>query len=188
MFIQLFRNWWWLALRGLIAIVFGVLALIWPQRASFSVILTFGAFALLDAFFTLLWGMISMASYDRLWAIQRGAVASVIIGLAGFFWPAQTAVVLLYAVATWAVITGVLEIMTAIQLRRLILQKQVLFIYGMLSVLFGVLLFVLPSTHAWSLVWVFGLYLTVMGTMLIILGFRVRDMQYPIEATTASAA
>jgi uncharacterized membrane protein HdeD (DUF308 family) len=188
MFIQLFRNWWWLALRGLIAVLFGALALIWPQRALLSLVLAFGAFALMDAFFTLIWGILSMGSYDRWWAIRRGAVAGIVIGFLAFFWPAKTAVVLLCSVATWAVITGILEIMTAIQLRRAILHKQVLFIYGILSVVFGVLLFVLPSTHALRLVWVFGIYTIVMGMMLIILGFRLRDQHHHIEATSTSAA
>jgi uncharacterized membrane protein HdeD (DUF308 family) len=188
MFILLFRNWWWLALRGFIATVFGVLALICPQRTSLSLVLTFGTFALVDVFFTLIWGMISMGSYDRRWAVQRGVLAGIIIGFLAFLWPAKTAIVVLHTVAAWAVITGVLEIMTARQMRRVILRKQVLFIYGILSVLFGVLLFVIPSTRAWSLVWVLGLYTIVMGIMLIILGFRVRGLSHHLKATSASGA
>jgi uncharacterized membrane protein HdeD (DUF308 family) len=186
MLTQLSRNWWWLALRGLIAIVFGALALIWPQRASLSLVLTFGAVALVDAFFTLIWRIISMGSYDRRWAVQRGTLAGIIIGFLAFFWPYKTAVVLLYSVAAWAVIMGVLEIMAAIQLRRVILRRQVLFTYGILSVLFGVLLFVILSARAWSLVWVLGLYTIVMGIVLIILGFRLRGIPHPIQATGTS--
>ena len=188
MFIQMSRHWWWLALRGLIAIVFGALALIWPQRALLSLVLAFGAFVLVDAFFTLIWGLISMGSYDRWWAIRWGAVAAIIIGLLAFFWPGKTAVVLMYSIAAWAIITGVLEIMAAIQLRGVITGKQMLVLYGILSVLFGVLLFVIPGTGALSLVWVIGLYTIVMGIMLIILGYRLRGLQRHSEATSASGA
>lgn len=181
MFIQISRHWWWLALRGFIAIIFGALALIWPQWALLSLVLAFGAFALVDAFFTLIWGIISMGSYDRWWAIRRGAVAAIIIGLLAFLWPGKTAVVLMYSIAVWAIIAGVLEIMVAIPLRRVITGKQTRFVYGILSVVFGVLLFVIPSTGALSLVWVIGYYTMVMGIMLIILGFRLRGLQRHIR-------
>ena len=130
MFIQLSRNWWWLALRGLIAVVFGALALIWPQQVLLSLVLAFGAFALVDGFFTLIWGLVSMGSYDRWWVVRRAAVAGIIIGLLAFFWPGKTAVVLMYSIAAWAVITGVLEIMAAIPLRGVITGKQMLVLYG----------------------------------------------------------
>ena len=188
MFIQMSRHWWWLALRGLIAIVFGALALLWPQRALLSLVLAFGAFALVDAFFTLIWGLISMGSYDRWWAIRRGAVAAIIIGLVAFFWPGKTAVVLMYSIAAWAVITGVLEMIAGIPLRGVILGKQMLFLYGILSVLFGALLFIIPSTGALSLVWVIGYDTLFMGIMLIILGFRLRGLQRHIQATSISGA
>ena len=189
MFIQMSRHWWWLALRGLIAIVFGALALLWPQRALLSLVLAFGAFALVDAFFTLIWGLISMGSYDRWWVIRRGAVAGFIIGLLAFFWPGKTAVVLMYSIAAWALITGVLEIMATIPLPDVIAGKQMLFfLYGILSVLFGALLFIIPSTGALSLVWVIGYYTLFMGIMLIILGFRLRGLQRHIQATSISGA
>jgi uncharacterized membrane protein HdeD (DUF308 family) len=188
MFIQVSRNWRWLALRGLITIVFGVLALFWPQRALLSLVLTFGAFALVDAFFTLIWRLISMGPYDRWWAIRRGAVAGIIIGLLAFVWPGKTAVVLMYSIAAWAVITGILEIMAAIPLRGVITGKQMLVLYGILSVLFGVLLSVIPSAGDLSLVWVIGLYTIVMGILLIILGFHLRGRQHHIQATSMSGA
>ena len=188
MFIQISRHWWWLPLRGFIAIVFGALALVWPQRALLSLVLAFGAFALVDAFFTVIWGLISMGSYDRWWAIRWGVVAGIIIGLFAFFWPGKTAVVLMYSIAAWAMIAGVLEIMAAMPLRRVITGKQTLFVYGILSAVFGVLLFVIPSTSALSLVWVIGYYTIVMGIMLIILGFRLRGLQPHIQATRISGS
>jgi uncharacterized membrane protein HdeD (DUF308 family) len=181
MFIQLSRHWWWLALRGFIAIVFGALALIWPQREMLSLVLAFGAFALVDVFFTLIWGLVSMGSYDRGWAIRWGLGASIIIGLFAVFWPGKTAVILMYSIAAWAIIAGALEIMAARPLRRVLTSRQTLFVYGILSVVFGILLFVNLNTGALSLVWVIGYCTIAMGITLIILGFGLRGPQRHIR-------
>jgi uncharacterized membrane protein HdeD (DUF308 family) len=91
-----------------------------------------------------------------------------------FFWPGVTALALLYVIAFWAIFTGVLEMVMAISLRREIENEWLMVLSGVLSVLFGLILAVLPGVGVLSLVWLVGIYALVFGIVLIVLGFRVR--------------
>jgi uncharacterized membrane protein HdeD (DUF308 family) len=97
-----------------------------------------------------------------------------VAGLIAFFWPGLTALVLLYVIAVWAIFTGILEIMTAISLRREIDNEWMMILGGALSVLFGLLLAFLPGVGLLSLTWLIGIYALIFGVAFIVLGFRVR--------------
>src|SRR5512139_2152735 len=112
------QNWWTFAVRGVVAVIFGVLALIWPGQALQALVLVFGAYALVDGIFAIFAGIAARGYFDRWWAVLLEGVAGIVIGLLTFFWPSITAFVLLYFIAAWALITGIFEIVTAIQLRR----------------------------------------------------------------------
>ena len=185
---RLFRSWWAFVLRGLIAVVFGILALLWPQATMLSLVLVFGAFALVDAFFTLTRGLLSMGSYDRWWVGLRVGLVGFLIGLSTLFWPAKTAVILFYSIAIWTVIVGVLDLMAATQLRHVIPAKWMLFLCGSLSVLWGVLLFVLPGAGTASLVWVIEIFALALGSLLMILGLHLRDLGLEFQGARISGA
>ena len=146
------NNWWKFALRGMIAIIFGIVALIKPGQALQTLVLAFGAFALLDGTLAVIAGFSLIPFFNRWWSVLLEGVAGVIIGLLTFFWPSITALVLFYFIAAWAIITGILEIVAAIQLRREITGEGMLIFGGLLSVLCGVLLSVFPVSGAISLV------------------------------------
>jgi uncharacterized membrane protein HdeD (DUF308 family) len=179
------RNWWMFALRGLVAVAFGVVALIWPEQLLQALVLVFGAYAFVDGIFTVIAGIASYRYFKRWWAVLLEGVAGVVIGLLTFFWPNITALALLYYIAAWALITGIFEIVAAIQLRRVITGEWALILSGLLSMFFGVLLFVFPIAGAVSMVWMIGIYAILFGITLIILAFRLRSLRQEVETAHA---
>lgn len=177
------ENWWVLLIRGIVAILFGIMAFIWPGLTLRTLVLLFGAFALVDGIFGL-FGAFSARSYEsRWWVAALEAVASIIFGLLVFFWPGITALVLLYMIAAWAIVTGILEIIEAIQLRREIEGEFWLILAGLASVIFGVIVFLFPGAGALSVIWIIGTYAIIFGILLIMLAFRVRGMTQELRPT-----
>ena len=176
MFTQLFRNWWHFALRGVLAIVFGVLALISPASTKLALVLLFGAFAFADGMFAVTTGIAARAYFERWWAILLEGIAGIVIGVLTFFWPQITALVLLYFIAAWAVTTGIFEIVAAIEFRHVISGEWVMILAGLLSVLLGSLLFVFPGAGMVSVVWLIGMYAIAAGIMEMIFAFRLRGV------------
>jgi uncharacterized membrane protein HdeD (DUF308 family) len=180
------RNWWLYAVRGLLAVIFGVLALVWPGQTMLALVLLFGAYALVDGIFSTVAGVAFRRYFERWWAVLLEGIAGIIIGLLAFLWPNVTALVLLYLIAAWALITGVFEIVAAIQLRHVITNEWIYFLGGLLSIIFGILLFVFPGVGAVSLVWLIGFYAIVFGISEIIFAFRLRGLRHELESAAAS--
>ncbi|MDX1524136.1 MAG: DUF308 domain-containing protein, partial [Anaerolineae bacterium] len=114
---NLARNWWMLAIRGIIALIFGVLALIWPGITLFVLVMLFGAYALLDGIFALI-AAVKGSQKERWWMLGLEGIAGIAAAAITILWPGMTALVLLYIIGAWALLTGVLEIVAAIRLRR----------------------------------------------------------------------
>ncbi|HSB01394.1 MAG TPA: HdeD family acid-resistance protein [Anaerolineales bacterium] len=185
---QLFRNWWHFAVRGLLAIVFGIMALIWPETTKLALVLLFGAFALVDGIFAVTTGIAARGYLERWWAILLEGITGIIIAVLTFFWPNITAFVLLYFIAAWAVTTGIFEILAAIEFRHVLSGEWAMILVGLLSVIFGVLLFVFPGAGALSIVWLIGMYAIAAGIMEIIFAFRLHSLGRDLGITgTASA-
>ena len=170
---ELARNWGWIALRGALAILFGLIAFFEPQSAFAALVLLFGAYAFVDGVFALI-ALFRGAGKDRFWVLVLEAVVGIGIGVLTIARPAATALALLYYVGIWAVLTGVFELMAAIRLRKEITGEFWLGLAGVLSIAFGVLLFVVPGSAALALtIWI-GAYAIVFGVMLLLLAFRLR--------------
>jgi uncharacterized membrane protein HdeD (DUF308 family) len=174
MLAALSKNWWALALRGLLAVLFGFAALVLPLDSLASVGRLFGAYAILEGVLVTLTG-IRRTRYRGV-LIAEGA-SGIVAGLVALAWPSITALVLLYVVAIWAILSGVAEIFAAVALRREMVGEWALFLVGVLSVIFGTILAVLPGVGLLSLVWLVGLYALVVGVALIVLALRVRRFQ-----------
>jgi len=181
MFARLFRHWWLFVVRGVLAIIFGVLALIWPGPTKYILIVLFGAFVLVDGIFTVAAGITFHQYFERWWAVLLEGLAGILLGFLAYLWPGLTALVLVYFIAAWAVITGILEIVAAIQFRRVIAGEWAMILIGLLSIVFGVLLAVFPAVGAVSLVWLIGIYAVADGIMQIIFAFRLRSIRRDIE-------
>jgi uncharacterized membrane protein HdeD (DUF308 family) len=170
-------HWWALALRGVIAILFGLAALLRPGIALGALILLFGAYALVDGVFAIVGVFRGTRSGTPRWLLLVEGVAGILAGIIAFVYPGLTAIALLYLVAAWAIVTGLAEIATAIRLRQEIQGEWALILGGILSVLFGVLLAVLPGVGILSLIWLIGAYAVVFGVLLLIAAFQVRGRE-----------
>jgi uncharacterized membrane protein HdeD (DUF308 family) len=172
------RYWWVVALRGAFAVLFGLMALIWPAITLLALVILFGAYALVDGVFTLVAAFgkrdsIAVDSGSRGLLVAQG-VAGIILGVLAIAWPGITALVLLWVIAAWAVLIGALEIFAAVRLRRELRREWLLALSGALSVLFGILLVVWPAAGALTVVVLIGVSAIVFGVTLLTLGLRLR--------------
>jgi len=158
------------------AILLGILAFAWPGITLFVLVLFFGAYMLVDGIFAIVAAVRAAGEEDRWWLLLIEGILGVLAGLVAFFWPGLTALALLYFIAAWAIVTGIMEIVAAVRLRQEIEGEWALGLSGLLSVIFGVLLVVLPAPAGLlSLVWLIGAYAVATGVLLLIVAFRVRS-------------
>lgn len=181
MAIRLARNWWLLALRGLLAVLFGLLALVWPGVTLVVLVLFFGAYALVDGLFAVI-GSLTSRGEQHWWALLLEGLAGIAIGVITFVWPGLTGIVLLYLIVAWAVVTGILEIVAAIRLWGTIKGHWLLLISGSLSVLFGLIAVFRPGAGALALIWLIGAYAILFGALLIVAGFWLRSWGKTIQS------
>ena len=167
------KNWWLLLLRGIAAIIFGVLAFAWPGITLLTLILFYGAFALVDGVLAVIAAITGGAPAPRWWLAVIGLLG-ISAGLLTFLMPGLTALVLLFFIAGWAIATGVFQIIGAIQLRKEIDNEWFLILGGVISVLFGIGVMLAPGAGALALVWVIGAYALIIGGLLVALAFRLK--------------
>jgi len=169
------QNWWALALRGLVAVLFGLLTFILPGITLVTLVLLFGVYALVDGVFNVI-AFFRVASHH--WALLIEGIIGIIAGVLTFAWPAITAIVLLYVIAFWAIFTGVFEIVAGIRLRKAIANEWLLLVIGVLSLMFGVLILFAPGAGALAIVLWIGAYALVFGVFLLALAFRLRGHRH----------
>ncbi|WP_067794083.1 HdeD family acid-resistance protein [Actinomadura formosensis] len=175
MFDLMTRHWWVLALRGTFAILFGIIAWVWPGITVFTLVLLFGAYALADGVIAVVQAVRGTTGGPRGLLALSGA-AGIALGIAALVWPGITAFVLLMLIAAWAVATGVLEIVVALALRKELRGDWVYVLTGAISLLFGILLFAWPVSGAIAIVWLIGLLAIMTGAAMIGVAFRLRRL------------
>jgi uncharacterized membrane protein HdeD (DUF308 family) len=183
------RNWWAIALRGLFAVLFGIAAFVWPGLTLAVLVILWGAYALVDGIFTLVAAFRAAQMKMTWWPLVVEGILGIAAGVVAFAWPAITALALLYLIAAWAILTGIVEIVAAVRLRHVISGEWLMGLAGLLSIVVGVILIAAPGAGALAVVWTIGAYAFVFGIVLIALGFRLRGLQhggteYPRHAHT----
>ncbi|MBV9825211.1 MAG: HdeD family acid-resistance protein [Alphaproteobacteria bacterium] len=166
-------NWWALALRGVFAILFGIIAIVWPGLTAAVLVLLFGAYALLDGIFALVAGLRAAAHHGRSSALLVEGILNILIAIIVFLWPGAALVALIYLIALWAIISGVALIAAGMALVRLA-GEILLIVAGILSILLGAVLFISPAAGVIALSWWFGIYALLFGIVLVSAAFRIR--------------
>jgi uncharacterized membrane protein HdeD (DUF308 family) len=167
------KNWWLEVLRGVAAIIFGILAFVWPGITLLTLVFLWGAYALVDGVLAIAAAIKGGNPMPRWWLAIVG-IAGIIAGALTFLVPGITALVLLVFIAVWAIVLGVMEIYGAIKLRKEIEGEWFLILNGVLSVVFGILILWRPGIGALTLVWIIGAYAIILGIIYVFFGFKLR--------------
>jgi uncharacterized membrane protein HdeD (DUF308 family) len=175
------RNWWTLVLRGVLAIAFGFFTWFWPGMTLLALLITWAAFAIVSGVVTLR-GAFARDGGEPRWILLMAGGVSLVAGAVGLFYPRFTALLFLYLLGGWAILSGVMEIFAAWRLRHEARGEFWLGIAGVLSLLFGVMVFAHPGAGALAAAWLIASYAVLYGVVLIAWGFHLRRLNAQGEA------
>ena len=175
------QKWWAVALRGILAIVFGIVALVFPGATLVSLAVMFGAYAFVSGVFTIV-AAFGHRRREASWYVLDGTIG-IAVGLATFLFPGMAAQALVLLIGLWAILTGIFEVIAGFELP--IKRDWLLVIAGIASIVFGVLVFVYPATGALAITWLIGIYALVFGVTMLVFGIRLRGMQGKLATHTA---
>ena len=168
------RYWGMTLLRGTISILLSLVIFTQPGIALVTLTLLFGTFVLADGVARVVSAVGGREENEHWWALLLAGLAGIAVGILTFFNPGITTLALLFYIAIWAIATGLLEMVTAIRLRKEIEGEYWLILAGLVSVAFGFFIMASPGQGAMSVLWLIGTYGFVFGLILIILAFRAR--------------
>ncbi len=186
MLTELSKSWWLFLLRGLAAIVFGILVFIWPTQGWSALVILFGVFALLDGIVTLVTGVEFHKYFDGWWAVVLEGVVGIVIGGLTLVWTGTAGQVLYYLVAAWMALTGIGELVTAIRFRSYIPGEWSMVFTGILSIVSAVLMFVFPGAGLVALVWVIGIFAIFYGIMQLVFSNQLHNLGSDIKQSGLS--
>jgi uncharacterized membrane protein HdeD (DUF308 family) len=175
--LALARNWWSLVLRGLAAILLGIITFAWPGITLTALVFLFGAYALLDGILSIAGAVRAAEAHERWGSLLIEGIAGILAAAVTVLLPPITALALIYVVAAWAIVTGIAEIVAAVRLRKYIAGEWLLALGGVASLLFGILVALVPLAGALVIALWIGAYALVFGVLLVVLGFRLRNWE-----------
>lgn len=170
------RSWWVPALRGVLGILFALLAIGWPGLTLLSLVALFAAYAILAGIASLSGAFRHRAAGQMHWDAVILGIVSIGSGLVAAYHPAATTLLLVLIMGANALVAGVLDILAAVRLRQSIAGEWLLALAGIASVVFGAFVFARPGPGALALVWLVSLYAFVTGALLLALGVRMRAL------------
>lgn len=174
---HLARFWWLFVLRGVMALIFAVVAFIWPAITLSILVVFLGAYLFVDGLFSLVHGFRIMKRDNHWWVLVLEGVLGIAAGLVALFMPGITVVFLVALIALWSVVTGILEIVLAVRLRKELKNEWMLVLAGVFSLLFGILLFAQPLAGVVVIAWWLGVYALVFGLFLVMAGLRLKKVK-----------
>ncbi len=181
------QNWWAIALRGAFAILFGLLTFVLPGITLATLVILFSAYMLADGVFAIVAAVKAAQSGERWGLLVLEGIANILAGVVAFLWPAITVLVFVYLVAFWSIVSGLLMVMAAFKLTGEH-GRWWMGLAGALSVVFGILLAVMPIAGAVVLTLWLGVYAVVFGVMLLVASFRLRTMRDASPPNLTSSA
>jgi uncharacterized membrane protein HdeD (DUF308 family) len=177
------ENWWAIALRGALAIAFGLIGLLLPEVTLLALVLLFAAYMLLDGILAIIAGVRAARRHDRWgWLIVEGVV-DLVAGVIAVIWPLITIVAFVFLLGAWAIVTGVLLFGASFRL-HIAHGRWLMALAGAISVVWGVLAILWPITGALTLTWLLAAYALFFGVVLLFLAFRLRSRRHALRPGT----
>lgn len=170
------KNWWSLVLRGALGVVLGFIAFAWPGITLRGLVILFGAYALIVGAVSLAGALHAAQAQERWISLVIEGLICIAAAVVAITWPTITIFSLVYLIGAWALISGLFEIAAAFRLRKHISGEWLLALSGIVSVIFGVLVMMMPIAGALVMAFWFGAYALIFGVILIALGFRLRGV------------
>ena len=173
------RSWWLLAVRGAVAVLFGLLALLWPGMTLLFLVALFATYALIGGTVSLVGAIKNRQADDDWWLVLLLGLVSIGAGVIAIFHPDLTTLVLVLMMGATALVSGVLDIAVAIRLRRVLTHEWLLGLSGAVSIVFGIAVFLFPGPGALALVWLISFHALLTGVLLLAAAFRLRSLGRP---------
>ena len=173
---RLSLNWSALAIRGVIAIAFGIIAFLLPGLTLGALILLFAAYAIVDGVSHVVTGIRQRSGDGPDGLMILGGIVGIVVGVIAVILPGVTALFLLALIGAWAIVTGAAEIVAAYRLRKAISGEWLLALQGILSIAFGVYVWLFPGAGALAVVWLIAAFAIASGVILLMLAFRMRSL------------
>ncbi|MFA6492754.1 MAG: HdeD family acid-resistance protein [Patescibacteria group bacterium] len=171
-------NYWWIVLiRGIVAIIFAFLALFWTGFTLELIVIFFGVYALLDGIFAIFAAIKAIANHRKWWLLLLEGIIGIVVAITVFSWPVLTAVVFVYLIAIWAILTGILEFFVGLAAPWEAIGKWLVIFTGILSIILGVIMLSMPLISIVLLIWLVGIYALVAGLMLVIFSFQLKSIK-----------
>jgi uncharacterized membrane protein HdeD (DUF308 family) len=171
---SLVRNWWAVLLRGIAAVLFGLIAFLWPGATGIALVILFGAYAFVDGIFALVSAIRAAEGHERWIPFLIEGIVGLVFAAITMFDLGLAAFALYITIAAWAVITGIFELVAAVQLRKVIPNDWLLFLGGIASIVFGILMIAYPLVGALTVIWLIGAYAILFGVIMIGFSLRLR--------------
>jgi uncharacterized membrane protein HdeD (DUF308 family) len=168
------QNWWLVALRGVVGILFGIVALLFPGSTMLSLVILFSAYMLVDGAFAIASAVRAARRHERWGWLTLEGIVNIITGILAFLWPGLTILAFVLLIAAWAIVSGALMLAAAFRL-KVDHGRWWLVLGGVVSLVYGVLLVLTPLIGALVLTWWLGAYALVFGVVLLVLAFRLRS-------------
>ncbi|MFZ2529823.1 MAG: HdeD family acid-resistance protein [Rhodococcus sp. (in: high G+C Gram-positive bacteria)] len=169
--------WWIVLIRGILAVLFGIVALIWPDITVWALVVVFGIYAIVDGIVLGIHAVRDRTSLDGWGWWLATAVISILAGIVALVWPGATALVLLYIIAFYAIFFGIAGAVGALRFRKVPESGWMWsFVAGILAIVFGIVLLIFPGSGITGLIWLLGLYAILFGILLIAVAFQARKV------------
>jgi uncharacterized membrane protein HdeD (DUF308 family) len=176
--VGLASRWGWVVARGVVGILFGLIAFARPGAMAFGIVLLFGCYAFASGIAMVIAAARTGHAGGSWGALLLEGLLGVAIGALAVLWPGTAALTFVWLIGCWALVTGVLEISSAIRLRKMIEHEWALGLAGLLSVAFGLLMFYRPIAGGVAVVWWLGAYALFAGVLMVVFGFRLRSFAH----------
>lgn len=182
------RNWWALLIRGIAAVIFGILAFLWPGTTWVVIGILFGAYAFVDGIFAIVAAVRAAQAHERWWPFLLEGTVGLIIAAIVFYDLGVALLAIYFMITFWAFVTGVLEIVAAVHLRRQLANEWLLILAGICSIVFGALMVWHPVAGMLAAIWIIAIYAIVFGIVMIGFSLRLRKLAHEGVPTIAVAA